>query len=116
MTNIPHMRMSSHSHGTHPLKLQGAAPIAVEAGFALVPYPQVRNAMALNWGLDPSHAWPPRRGSMSPPEPLAPGDIVRLPDGSEIPITAPFAQVVEIPERFIRAFEGIGWTSLAQYA
>jgi len=116
MTNIPCMRMHSHSHGASPLKLQGAAPIVVEAGYAVVPYPLVREAMARGWGLDPSHAWPPRRSAMSPPEPLAPGDDVRLPDGTEIPITAPFAQVVEIPERFIRAFEAKGWTGLAQFA
>ncbi len=116
MTNIPRMRMHSSTHGTHPLKLHGAAPIAVEAGYALVPYPQVRNAMALNWGLDPSQAWPPRRSSMSPPEPLTPGDVVPLPDGGEIAITAPFSQVVEIPERFVRAFESRGWVSLAQFA
>ncbi len=115
MTNIPHMRMHSSTHGAHPLKLHGSGPIAVEAGYVLVPYPQVRNAMALNWGLDPSHAWPPRRGSMSPPEPLAPGDVVRLPDGTEITVMAPFAQVVEIPERFVRAFEAKGWTALSQF-
>jgi hypothetical protein len=78
MTNIARMRMHSSTHGTHPLQLHGAAPIAVVAGFALVPYPHVRQAMANGWDMDPSDAWPPRRGAMSPPQPLAPATFSKF--------------------------------------
>ena len=95
----------------------GVVELPVDGQDVRVPYPLVRAAVAAGWAhCDPSEVWPPKKGSMSPPEPLAPGDTVALPDGTNLTVAAPFNQVMEIPERFIGHFESKGWHRLAQYA
>ena len=123
MTNMATLRFEcTNSHGVTTLRLQGKrgpVDLPVQGQHVWVPYPLVRQMMRTHggWAIsDPGACWPPRRGLLSPPEPLAPGDTVRFPDGTQLVVPAPFNQAIEIPDRFVEHFVAKGWHRLAPYA
>lgn len=96
--------------------IDGGVSVAIEpGGFAAVPYAFVRGAISMNWV--PCSTWPPRPGTMEPPEPFADdAESVEMPDGTLLPLPRPHGQTLVVPIAHVAALEAEGWLSLTKFA